>query len=210
LGSTPRLHAARSTSLSLAVTVPAQAPPNSSKLQPRPATPRPTGRRRTVDRQRSTSVPMARITSEIDRFVRTRGQDSPNETARQSRTFPEPARLGQHIRSPATACRLRVARPSPPPSSLSRRSRSRRTPPHILDRRRLRSAPNGWARHPPGRRLAEEEIRRMRCGATSQGAPGMVDALRVARVIDQGSCAHQGSRSPGRRECVTRVPRYRS
>jgi len=63
-GSTPRLRADRSTSLTLAVTVPAQVLPNSLKLQSRPATPRPTCRCRTSDRRPSAGVPPESIASE--------------------------------------------------------------------------------------------------------------------------------------------------
>ena len=94
-GSTPRLHADRSTSLTLAATVPAQVLPNSSKLQPRPATPRPTRRCRTTDRRLPVGVPPGSLTSEFDRFFRTRCQHSPASVIRQPRTFPEGTSLGR-------------------------------------------------------------------------------------------------------------------
>ena len=115
LGSTPRLHAVRPTSLTLAVTVPAQALPNSSKLRSRPATPRSIRRRRTTDELPSAGVPAESIASEFDRFYQTRRQNSPSGMRRQSRTFPEADSLGQpHVRSPAPSVEaLASSEPAP-------------------------------------------------------------------------------------------------
>ena len=157
LGSTPRLHAARPTSLSLAVTVPAQVLPNSSKLRSRPATPRSIRRRRTTDRLPSAGVLANSVASEIDRFFQTRRQHSPSRTRRQSRTFPE-ARQTRPTGRPRSPSQARVACPTSGHAHRRRRrvpSLSPRT--RRSDRRRRRRRRSTTRR---SRRIKEEGLQR--------------------------------------------------
>ena len=94
-GSTPRLHADRSTSRTLAVTVPAQVLPNSrsysrgQRPRDRPVVAEhPTGGSPLASHRRA-SRPRLTV------FFQTRGEDSPPRLRRQSRNFPEADKLGR-------------------------------------------------------------------------------------------------------------------